>query len=407
MNDGTTSVPRKRLRTWIVLAAMVVGLLLVSILSVWIWLRSDGDIRAVEEQARAFGINLQSVTPPLTGPMRLAQAKRIQVMAAAITVDYEGRYFQLRSSVPPSEEFREAHRRVSSQAVCDLAQAIIDLGNDSTAAPPGWLRSYQPKDLLLSRIVVSEPEELDVCLKAHQTMIEMMLREREWWSAQRHVGAFCRHAVSRLPDQRERLRSMAEWLDVQATRLLEDIPQVMENLAIHDLSVARIDDGILRERGALIPSFLQIDTVRAIAMRLERARLLRAELSWYSFLATHPMQPRTWMDEAVRRDARILTEGSWLGVELHQNLLYPQHPYAVRSLLGVVLHARLLAAELRGSPWPVDVLDPAGGPLRRWEKDGRLIGAYSVGENGVDDGGDRRSDITLRLYLEPESTPAP
>jgi hypothetical protein len=68
----------------------------------------------------------------------------------------------------------------------------------------------------------------------------------------------------------------------------------------------------------------------------------------------------------------------------------------------------LFAAELRGLPWPIDVLDPTGKPLRRWEKEGRLIGAYSVGANGIDDGGDRASDIPLRLYPEPpESTPVP
>ena len=118
------------------------------------------------------------------------------------------------------------------------------------------------------------------------------------------------------------------------------------------------------------------------------------------------MQPRSWLDEAQRCAVVINGDGSWLSASTHQQVLFVQNPYSIRRFFAVVLHARLIAAELRGSPWPIDVLDRTGAPLRRWEKDGRLIGAYSVGPDGVDDGGDPKKDIQLRLTLEaPASVP--
>jgi hypothetical protein len=62
------------------------------------------------------------------------------------------------------------------------------------------------------------------------------------------------------------------------------------------------------------------------------------------------------------------------------------------------LRLRLMAAELRGQPWPVDPYDPSGKPLRPFLRDGKLMGAYSVYEDGVDDGGAKRKDRYFPLY---------
>ena len=64
----------------------------------------------------------------------------------------------------------------------------------------------------------------------------------------------------------------------------------------------------------------------------------------------------------------------------------------------------MLAAELRATAWPIDQLDPAGKPVRRVERDGRLIGAYSVGADGVDDEGHAQTDRCWPLYA-PLGTP--
>ena len=65
--------------------------------------------------------------------------------------------------------------------------------------------------------------------------------------------------------------------------------------------------------------------------------------------------------------------------------------------LKTTLNLRLLSADLAGTAWPVDPDDPAGVILRKIHRDGRLIGAYSVGPDGRDDGGDTRNDWCFAL----------
>lgn len=65
--------------------------------------------------------------------------------------------------------------------------------------------------------------------------------------------------------------------------------------------------------------------------------------------------------------------------------------------LRITTYLRLLAADLEGTPWPIDPGDPAGGRLREIRRGGKLIGAYSVGPDGRDDGGSRETDWCLAL----------
>lgn len=71
--------------------------------------------------------------------------------------------------------------------------------------------------------------------------------------------------------------------------------------------------------------------------------------------------------------------------------------------LRTTTRLRLIAADLLGEPWPVDPGDPAGGRLREIRRGDHMIGAYSIGPNGVDDGGDIRNDWCwpLREQLGP------
>lgn len=64
---------------------------------------------------------------------------------------------------------------------------------------------------------------------------------------------------------------------------------------------------------------------------------------------------------------------------------------------------RVLEAELRGNMWPPDPTDPAGGPIRRIERGGRLIGFCLLGKNGVYDGMRPYKDDCIGLY-EPLGT---
>jgi hypothetical protein len=98
-------------------------------------------------------------------------------------------------------------------------------------------------------------------------------------------------------------------------------------------------------------------------------------------------------------------------IEAHEETLRDWHPnewlekmvLSLRSTISIMhikalMKLQVVLAELRNEPWPNDPFDPAGGPLHRVERDGKLMGAYSVGENGIDDGGDKRKDDYFPLY---------
>lgn len=406
MSDLPAAVRRSRLRTWIVLSGVFIGLLLIGVLVVWLWVRSDGDVREVESEVSAAGFEVQAEAKMFTDPLRLARARSADAAVRAIKIEWVGNLHTLRNK-SASAEFRAYHQTVSSQDVCDAARSIIALGNAPIRVSPGemGLSPRTWKDLFDTRLVVAEGDELDLCLAVARVRVEMS------WGDDFYTWGFydfrnvCTLLIHRLADRREQMRPMADWLESTAQRYLDGQSQLAQHILRRDLASFRHGYEAFKERGVMLPGWLQTETAIEIAMRVERASILRAELSWLQFLNAHPAQPRVWLDEAERRSAALANAGSWLGADLHQELLFIQHPLVLRQLVFGVLYARLLAAELRGSPWPVDLCDRAGNPLRRWEKDGRLIGAYSVGPNGLDDGADSRKDLCFRLTLDPPPPP--
>lgn len=402
MNAGTASVRRSRLGTWIVLSGVFIGLLLTGVLVLWLWVRSDGDVRAVEAEVSAAGFAIQPEPKTLTDPLRLTRARSADAAVRAIKFDWPGTIHSLKNK-SASAEFRAYHLTISSQDVCDAARGIVDLGNAPIRVPPSERRVSPSawKDLFDTRLVVAEGDELDLCLAVTRIRIEMLWGDESYFAGRYDFSRVCTVLAHRLADRREQMRPMADWLESMAQRYLDGQPQSAEHVLRGDLTSFRHGEQAMKERGVMLPNWLTIGPAMELVMRVERASLLRAELSWLQFLNAHPAQPRVWLDEAERRNAALANAGSWLGADLHQQLMIIQHPHVVRHLVFAVLYARLIAAELRGSPWPVDLCDRAGAPLRRWEKDGQLIGAYSVGPDRLDDGADSRKDLRFRLVLDP------
>jgi hypothetical protein len=61
------------------------------------------------------------------------------------------------------------------------------------------------------------------------------------------------------------------------------------------------------------------------------------------------------------------------------------------------MHGKLLLAHLRGEPLPPDPFLTTGTTMQPIMRNGVLIGAYSVGQDGRDDGGDQRTDLCFDL----------
>ena len=98
---------------------------------------------------------------------------------------------------------------------------------------------------------------------------------------------------------------------------------------------------------------------------------------------------------------------SWIPNPIHllHQLSDPPYGMIITMAQRTSLRGRLLAAELRGQPWPEDVFDPTHHPLRRIERDSKIMGAYSVGSDGIDAGG-KADDRYFPLY-GPRELPKP
>jgi hypothetical protein len=70
----------------------------------------------------------------------------------------------------------------------------------------------------------------------------------------------------------------------------------------------------------------------------------------------------------------------------------------LEAVLKARMYSKLVIAELKQSEWPIDVYDSLHRPLRPVRRNGQLIGAYSVGPDGLDHGGKAQEDIYLELY---------
>jgi hypothetical protein len=133
-----------------------------------------------------------------------------------------------------------------------------------------------------------------------------------------------------------------------------------------------------------------------LEIRAQRQAILREAMAFLVAMREHP-DPASWPTVfpkvaydayqcALARDVDRWNRMSWT------------------SAL-TLLRCRLVSAELKRQAWPRDCFDPTGATLRRIERDGRLIGAYSVGFDGVDNHGQHSRDECWQLYA-PLSRPS-
>jgi hypothetical protein len=93
-----------------------------------------------------------------------------------------------------------------------------------------------------------------------------------------------------------------------------------------------------------------------------------------------------------------MTLRTWMPNEALTRMKIGSTPVILEITVQCQVRLRLMAAELRSQPWPIDPFDPSGKPLRPYLRDGKLMGAYSVDKDGVDNGGTKGKDLYFPLY---------
>lgn len=120
-------------------------------------------------------------------------------------------------------------------------------------------------------------------------------------------------------------------------------------------------------------------------------------------LAAAPSRPRPTPMSSPRELLSTMLDPGWCQHCARAGQWSSTLHMVIMEQLRTTTRLRLIAADLLGEPWPVDPGDPAGGRLREIRRGDHMIGAYSIGPNGVDDGGDLRTDWCwpLREQLGP------
>jgi hypothetical protein len=198
-----------------------------------------------------------------------------------------------------------------------------------------------------------------------------------------------------------------------ALALVEDLPSFYRECAkgqlVYQWVFLQDASRRVRDQGMNLPKILDTRAGLEFWCRAGRSGVLQKQLEWLRFLSTGPDLVSMWQESKGYRIARgwtiMLRPADLLTIALMPDYkdLNPwtsEREITVRMTLELSLLARVLHAETHGSDWPSDVFDPNGNPLRRIERGGKLIGAYSVGEDGIDDHGSRSSDKCWPLYEE-------
>ncbi len=351
----------------------------------WWWLTSTRDLAAFAVQAKAAGVSL---APEEIDPIADAAW-------SSWSHDLETPVFTSVGVVEMTPGIQAA-----LDPRCDELLARLD------TLPAGRIRSASFPDavrgLFIARLGFASPGTIPALVHRMQRFAHAMLGRTD-------SGYYRDPVVSSLEGMSRVLARRCQELDVQdrldlardLTLIADDVEGELRTSGLRFLRQAYSDawmpHGLCGAWGIRLPGpYGLMPSLGGVLLdRAGRRRLLADVLEWHRTMVACADERAfiAW----VRREQAKPSMG-WKEL-LPAYFLRRQVPftYAARSSLPLILQCRVLAAELAGKPWPVDPFAVPGTPLQRVERDGVLVGAWSVGFDGVADGGDRSRDLCIPL----------
>ncbi len=385
------------------------------------WLRSDGDLVAVDQRARELQLPaaLSDISFAAPDPARLADWQRLLVLADQLKPWSEGDAAKGWTAIlgQPLPEALTAHHAAldlalvaeSTDILNRLGDAPIDAHRDLSPAAtlPDVAALRRHMRLRCERVLLATPDSLAgeittaaALIPAREPLglLRLMVQANliEQWNA----------AV--LIRSKDLGQAQAE-IAVLADRLAPLAPQGLNSAWRNDLASLRNfaanaePDAVWARLGRSGGTWSLDAWGFAIALRAGRAETITL-MQDIATAQGDPLDARRQI-AATRLAETAARQASWW----RPGTLLPAMTLPVASPVVAGAHAArlrllVLAAELRGTTWPADLLDPAAKPVRRVERGGNLIGAYSVGADGVDDEGHPQTDRCWPLYA-PLGTP--
>jgi hypothetical protein len=413
--------PVKWLTRWKALGLSVLAFVLISVALFSWYYYSTADLVRVRAEAKALGI---PTTWPETGivvssPEVIEIYKRIGALSASLK-DYDSlartgkiktgkadllkpyqpipqTAFDHHASLDPVivAEYLDLVDHLPREAVVLLGERTVSTNYDHIGGARQIVR-YQGE-----RILLAAPEqvarEVDRalhyagCMDAH-SWIELLVTVS-------CINITMGKSAQRLTDLKSRTSELADRLD----RLANAMGPMQVNAFIGEFLIMNE----AAENGNLYASLRGQDSLTTLSLwqqisfglvaRAGRESFLRHQIEWIKIVQRSP-SPTDLILSARRMDIEEDALRTWVPNEALIKKVLSSMSLFFTMTVQCQLRLRLMAAELRGQPWPIDPYDPSGKPLRPFLRDGKLMGAYSVYADGVDDGGAKRKDRYFPLY---------
>jgi hypothetical protein len=403
------------LRGWRGLLLVVAASLLTLVGGGCWWWFDTRDLATIRAKATELNIplNWQQVGLHVSTKERLAAWGRIQVLLKRLDpyVNKLSIYPEKFTSFAPiPEAMRTYHAAMDPQDWRDLLFALDELGDQpltlrehyALTTPVDEINHYRNLlRLLRERAALADPTEalsltrrqLTICRGcASDTLIQHLIRI-----------SLVSIALGSVTDRLAEYRAVDPTLADEVVKTVESLPPSLTQSLIGEFvnQFAACADGTYayQERGWYMPALV----------RVGRYQLLDSSLDFITAAKIGDLP--TVLSRTKAHEMRLMKARSGIPTPtlILSGMVSSSYSYVASATWESVLKGRLLAAELRSQPWPLDVFDPAGKSLRPMERDGKIIGAYTVGKDGIDDGGDKNKDRYFPLYgpLEPPMPPSP
>jgi hypothetical protein len=403
--------PRLRFSWWWVAIAVVGGIAIAFTL----WMRSDSDLAAADARARSLGVSTTWAERGLVlSPVdQLNDWNRIHQLGKALR-SYRSAYDSWRfpppgSPLPP--ELAAHHAALPAKDLLELSQLagrIVPttprVSLDISTLLPEIESGRELSKLYQERTALAAPDHVAICSAEHLALIcaDPAVSLIQGLVANSRISIWTQGFTWHLNNTGIDRRTLAAQCDT-ARLWLEKTgidSWVSEYIVMRDLAQRIVDgdpkyaSGVLQSTG--MPGWMDTMGLGRPMIRLSRGQLLAFNLDMVEAWSGHATAAgrvdafrlvATRMEKLTRWDPRnqlVQQLGAACGM-------------VARSWAETDTQLRLLAAELRGEPWPIDPTDPAGKPVRRIERSGRLIGFYLL-KDGADDGGHTGKDKCTALY---------
>jgi hypothetical protein len=412
MGDRQEPPRAGRRHGWRLLGLIVLGSVLLGIGVGFWWYYSAGDLQAIRTKAREQGRPLAWGDLGLVpgDAERLQQWQRVTALSQRLEAFQnkagpDGKFFKVWDPIP--EAMRMHHATLDAATVDELAVALDRLGDGPLVLHDHISYARPMHEIGIARSLIRLLQERLILAGPHET--------GAW--ARRMLATCRRFSVDSLMSHLVRASLIDATLNGVAFRL-GDLKQhdpaianeILATLQPHHDNLLRALDGefVMMLEAFSDPGKSQINALGwdkdwsyPLVARAGRRGALDTYLDAMADLRRQ--KPDSVLAWARAMDAKFNAARGGIPYPslILSGYFMPAWGMVVRQGELTLLRGRVLAAELRDAPWPVDVFDPTGAPVRAIRRDGRVIAAYSVHTDGIDQGGDEKADRIIPLYAKP------